>query len=57
MEKAGQKETAACPCRRVKCVRHGDCAACSEHHRAKGKMLTTCERLHAKKEKTHPAKI
>ena len=39
-----------CPCRRVNCPRHGDCAACREHHRACGrKPLTDCEKLEQKK--------
>ena len=39
-----------CPCRRVNCPRHGDCAACREHHRACGrKPLTDCEKLEQKR--------
>ena len=39
-----------CPCRRVRCPRHGDCAACREHHRACGrKPLTYCEKLEQKR--------
>lgn len=39
-----QQET--CPCRRVNCPRHGDCAACLEHHHASDrKPLTRCEKL------------
>lgn len=35
----------ACPCKRVKCERHGDCAACRAHHLAsQRKPLTSCER-------------
>ena len=35
----------ACPCKRVKCERHGDCAACRAHHLAsQRKPLTACER-------------
>lgn len=41
-----------CPCRRVNCKRHGDCAACREHHHNVHKIpLTTCERIEAKKKK------
>lgn len=38
-----------CPCKRMRCERHGDCAACREHHKTK-KCIIACERL-AKKEK------
>lgn len=42
----------SCPCRRVRCPRHGDCAACREHHRACGrKPLTYCEKLEQKKKR------
>lgn len=35
----------ACPCKRVKCERHGDCAACRAHHHAsQRKPLTACKR-------------
>lgn len=35
----------ACPCKRKKCERHGDCRACMEHHHnSRGKSLTACER-------------
>ena len=41
----------ACPCRRVNCPRHGDCAACREHHHSsRRKKLTRCEKL-AQKER------
>lgn len=41
-----------CPCKRVKCERHGDCVACKEHHHASTRHpLTTCERIRAKNEK------
>ena len=41
-----------CPCKRVKCERHGDCAACMAHHHAPGKkLLTACERIAAKEER------
>ena len=37
---------AACPCKRLSCPRHGDCAACREHHHACArKPLTRCEKL------------
>lgn len=40
-----------CPCKRKKCERYGNCAACKEHHHnSVRKPLTACERLEAKKE-------
>lgn len=36
-----------CPCKRVNCARHGDCAACRKHHSTK-KLLPTCERVQKK---------
>ena len=40
-----------CPCKRTNCVRHGNCAACKEHHHCWPKIpLTTCERIQKKKE-------
>lgn len=44
-------KTKACPCKRTACERHGDCAACKEHHHSScGRYpLATCERLAAKK--------
>ena len=40
----------SCPCKRTKCERHGNCAACRAHHREKGKM-TKCERLAQKEQR------
>ena len=41
-----------CPCKRVGCPRHGDCAACREHHHANGrKPLTRCEKLAQKEQR------
>ena len=37
-----------CPCKRVKCSRHGDCAACREHHRENSKYSVACDRLREK---------
>lgn len=44
-----------CPCKRKKCERYGDCAACREHH-AGEKFLTACDRLLAKREKKNKRK-
>lgn len=38
-----------CPCKRLNCSRHGDCAACREHHDSfKSKMRVACDRLKKK---------
>ena len=43
-----KKETAqvndGCPCKRMNCERHGDCAACRAHHSGDKKSLPYCER-------------
>lgn len=39
--------TETCPCKRVKCERHGDCAACTEHHSTK-KHPPYCKRERAR---------
>ena len=45
-------EQESCPCRRVNCPRHGDCAACREYHHASGrKPLTRCEKLERKEQR------
>ena len=36
-----------CPCRRVNCPRHGDCAACRAHHRD-SQRKRPCERAREK---------
>ena len=46
------EKNAACPCRRVECPRHGDCAACKEHHHSSPrKPLTRCEKLARKEQR------
>ncbi len=41
-----------CPCKRIKCERHGDCNACVNHHHNSEKMPdTSCERMRKKEEK------
>lgn len=32
----------SCPCKRIKCPRHGDCAACKEYHK-NSRYRTACE--------------
>ena len=45
-------ENRNCPCKKLECERHGDCAACKEHHRSvKKKVIPECERLKLKEEK------
>mgnify|MGYP005608278975 FL=1 len=44
-------ENETCPCKRVKCERHGDCAACKEHHSSQKKCPTACERAARKEER------
>lgn len=35
-----------CPCKRISCPRHGDCASCREHHHISRRSgLTRCEML------------
>lgn len=38
------KTPAICPCKRLKCPRHGDCAACLRHHEG-NKHPAACRRL------------
>lgn len=47
-----------CPCKRMKCERHGNCAACKEHHHNKNSKisLTRCEKLKKKEEKREDRK-
>ncbi len=38
-----------CPCKRIKCERHGNCSACKKYHSAlKRNPLTTCQRMQLK---------
>ena len=34
-----------CPCKRTRCVRHGNCVSCREHHQANRKNTVFCQRL------------
>lgn len=41
-----------CPCKHIKCPRHGDCTACREHHHISvRKPLTRCEKPERKKQR------
>lgn len=41
-----EQQEKTCPCKRHRCERHGDCAACKAHHRAMPrKPLTACEKI------------
>ena len=48
-------QTIDCPCKREKCKRHGNCAACREHHKERNK-LPACERLEKKIERKNRRK-
>lgn len=42
-----------CPCKRIKCERHGNCDACNKHHKLENKkILTACERIKQKKSRS-----
>ena len=40
-----------CPCKKVKCDRHGNCKECREHHIINSKYLTACDRKKANNKK------
>ena len=41
-----------CPCKHIKCERHGDCNSCMNHHHKSEKISdTSCERMRKKEEK------
>lgn len=44
-------EKKECPCKRVKCERHGDCAACRAHHAEIKRSPNACERLLAQEQR------
>lgn len=46
-------ENENCPCKRVKCERHGDCAACRAHHSSTKKQLTACDKAKRKEERAN----
>lgn len=47
-----KEDANSCPCKRKNCERHGDCAACREHHKnVQRKYLPACDRLSEKREK------
>ena len=37
-----------CPCKKLKCPRHGDCASCRQHHSTHRKYPPYCERTEKK---------
>jgi hypothetical protein len=43
-----EEEKIECPCKRVKCVRHGHCEECREHHMTVKKNSPYCDRLKEK---------
>jgi hypothetical protein len=46
-----EREQRPCPCKRLKCERHGDCAACRQYHREHKKYPPYCERAGKNREK------
>ena len=47
-EEKQSDEQKICPCKRVKCPRHGDCEACRAHH-AGSKRPRPCEKERGRK--------
>ncbi len=51
------EENKDCPCKRIKCERHGDCIACNEHHHtSKKKPFTACDRIKQKEDRKQSRK-
>lgn len=44
------EERQECPCKRKKCPRHSDCAACRAHHAAHEAAPVACEKEKRKEE-------
>lgn len=40
-----------CPCRRINCERHGNCAVCRSHHETSKKVSVACDRIKAGEER------
>ena len=40
----------SCPCKNLKCPRHGKCGECIDYHRQRGE-LTACEKIMAENRK------
>ena len=56
MEKRGEEmmeeRRVTCPCKRINCPRHGDCASCRAHHHiSRRNGFTWCEKLERKQQK------
>ncbi|MDD6212887.1 MAG: GNAT family N-acetyltransferase [Clostridiales bacterium] len=52
MKYTANTEKKICPCKRVNCLRYGDCTACMEyHHSSRRKPMTYCEKLERKAER------
>ena len=49
-----QEARSDCPCKKLTCPRHGDCAACRLHHASHKKNPPTCEREKKKSRKRKP---
>lgn len=48
-EESGLKQD--CPCKRLRCPRHGKCAECRSYHSSDKKSAPACEREQAKAER------
>ncbi|WP_255883845.1 MULTISPECIES: hypothetical protein [unclassified Ruminococcus] len=46
-----QKLNPGCPCKRIKCERHGNCEECKKQHALKKKYLPACERIKQKEQR------
>jgi len=51
------EENINCPCKKIKCVRHGNCDACRENHLNVKKSLPACERTDKKVKKSKTEEI
>jgi len=47
------EENINCPCKKIKCIRHGNCDACRENHLNVKKSLPACERPEKKCKEKH----
>lgn len=43
--------TENCPCKRINCERHGNCAACKAYHQTRRKSPAYCEKTEKKEHK------
>ena len=51
-EEMMEERRVTCPCKRISCPRHGDCASCrAHHHTSRRNGFTWCEKLERKQQK------